>query len=195
MAEPGTRPPPSTRSSSLMPVVIRGVSASSISSRRLTTATSPAKPLRSALRVGVARSVTNSLSVFHSPHAAHWPCHLGKSAPHWVHTYATLRLAINNHPVRSCRNLAEQLVADSAAGLRHFIHGNGIAPQLDAITDHGIRNIGQVDGDHVHGDTPDHLGALPAHGNRRRVGGMTRIAIAIADRHHADAAVTLRTPA
>ena len=38
------------------------------------------------LPAAAAGSTTNSLSEFHAPHSAHWPCHLVWSAPHSEHT-------------------------------------------------------------------------------------------------------------
>ena len=92
---PGTRPPPSTRSNSPMPVLTRAsslwrTSASAVTAgasglpaqllRRLAAAT-PAAPL-----AADAGSTTNSLKVFQAPHSPHCPCHLLWSAPHSEHT-------------------------------------------------------------------------------------------------------------
>ncbi len=89
---PGTSPPPSTRSSSPMPVDTRAssVRVTSLSTVTFGGSTLPAQPERRAAAGAppfpAAGSTTNSDSVFHSPHSAHWPCHLEWSAPHWVQT-------------------------------------------------------------------------------------------------------------
>src|SRR5690606_39739573 len=58
--------------------------------------TLPAQPDRRAAGdfCAAAVSSTISASVSHAPQAAHWPCHLLKSAPQSLQTYAVLALAI-----------------------------------------------------------------------------------------------------
>src|SRR3546814_3150774 len=78
---PCTRPPPSTRSSSPMPVETRASPEwlTSFSAVTLGASTLPAQPLRrdgAAPLIAAADSITNSLSEFHAPHSSHWPCHL-----------------------------------------------------------------------------------------------------------------------
>src|SRR5690606_2334485 len=87
---PATRPPPSTRSNSPMPVDTR-TSSPCCTSRSAVTfggSTLPAQPLRRDAGdfTAAADSSTISDSVSQAPHAPHWPCHLLKSAPHSVHT-------------------------------------------------------------------------------------------------------------
>ena len=49
-------------------------------------------------------AATSSPSVFHSPHASHFPDHLGKSAPHSVHRYTVLtRTATTRLPTAPVR--------------------------------------------------------------------------------------------
>ena len=79
-SEPGTRPPPSTRSSSPMPVLRRGA-------RSALTSRSGTRPRHAARRAGAQRGrpplgARSSTSVFQSPHDGHCPCHLGVCAPH-----------------------------------------------------------------------------------------------------------------
>lgn len=72
-----------------MPVDTRACSdcCTSLSAVILGASALPAQPLRrdvagEALPPGVALSSTISLSVFHTPHSVHCPCHLLYSAPH-----------------------------------------------------------------------------------------------------------------
>ena len=79
-SEPGTRPPPSTRSNSPMPVSRRGRRSAATSRSRMGRA--GAGPLAlgrpAPRRAAGARS---SASEFHSPHAGQRPCHFGLVAP------------------------------------------------------------------------------------------------------------------
>ena len=72
-SEPGTRPPPSTRSSSPMPVDRRSSGAARLA-RGARPASGPRRPVPpcAAPSRGGARSST---SVFHAPQPGHWPCH------------------------------------------------------------------------------------------------------------------------
>src|SRR5205085_3202751 len=87
--EPSTRPPPSTRSNSPMPVDTR-VSLVRLTSRNGVTSAPPPSPAQPPWRVdclpALADSITNSLSVFHASHSPHWPCHLLKLAPQSAQT-------------------------------------------------------------------------------------------------------------
>ena len=90
--DPGTTPPPSTKSNSSMPLAHRSRSEPLTSRSRVAVTTLPpsandalpawrrAAPL-AADGLAVA---TSSTSVFHSPHTSQRPAHLGCSAPHSV---------------------------------------------------------------------------------------------------------------
>ncbi len=81
MALPGTSPPPSTRSSSPMPLRPRGGGASSPDSRPNASARPRAWP--SVLAAGPAEDSPASSSIaFHAPQSPHCPAHLRCSAPH-----------------------------------------------------------------------------------------------------------------
>jgi len=72
--EAGTNPPPSTRSSSAIFTTARGGGAA--------LPCSPTNVTRRPLPVAPGRiSTASSTSVFHSPHASHFPAHLGCTAP------------------------------------------------------------------------------------------------------------------
>ena len=75
--EPGTRPPPSTRSSSPIPVVIRSAAPASTSAS-LTGRT--ARLERLPPPAGAAARCS-STKVFHSPQPGQRPCHFGLSWP------------------------------------------------------------------------------------------------------------------
>ncbi len=79
--EPGTRPPPSTRSSSLNPELKRGVSPVRTAPRRTTSADAePVQPPRR--EPGRAVSPADSASAFQAPQSGHCPDHLGWLPPH-----------------------------------------------------------------------------------------------------------------
>src|SRR5258708_34786633 len=81
--EPGTMPPPSTRSNSPMPDGMRGVSEASTTSYGLGR---PPASLRSdgarPLLAAVGTSCRSSTKLFHSPQSGHRPSHLLLSNPH-----------------------------------------------------------------------------------------------------------------
>ena len=86
---PGTSPPPSTRSSSAMPVGQRG--GGSALPARSTNATRRADP---ALAAGPGRgAIASSTMVFHSPQASQRPAHLGLTAPQLWQTKREVGLA------------------------------------------------------------------------------------------------------
>src|SRR5712692_4785744 len=81
--EPGTMPPPSTRSNSPMPEGMRGVSDASTTSYGLgrppaSLSSDGARPLLAA----VGTSCRSSTKLFHSPQSGHRPSHLLLSNPH-----------------------------------------------------------------------------------------------------------------
>ena len=82
MADPGTTPPPHTRSNSATPVMIRG--GAGVSTSRVSKA-SPA-PRDFMERAGASAPggralVCSSTRVFHAPQAGHWPDHLDWTPP------------------------------------------------------------------------------------------------------------------
>ena len=89
--EPGTMPPPSTKSNSSIPLRQRRSSEPDTSRSRGVTATVPPSPIatlppsrRSAPAPFAAAALGAAISstrVFHSPQLSHRPCHLGYSAP------------------------------------------------------------------------------------------------------------------
>src|SRR3954447_6447152 len=78
-AEPGTMPPPQTRSYSAMPLIRRG--AFSDTPLRSTKSIRRPAPDARPRPFGALSGTASSTSVFHSPHASHLPPHLGKLAP------------------------------------------------------------------------------------------------------------------
>src|SRR5574341_1003884 len=87
VSDPGTRPPPTTKSISLRPVFQRRSPSLGISaSRRGVPATASGPRLPRRLR-GLVRGASSSATVFQAPHPSHRPTHLGYSAPHSVQRY------------------------------------------------------------------------------------------------------------
>src|SRR5215831_4326943 len=90
--EPRTKPPPVTRSSSVMPDDRRG--ASWLLPERLSSA--KVRPLRlERIDTGTLPVVSSSASVFHSPHDSHLPCQRLYAAPQFWQTKERLDLAIS----------------------------------------------------------------------------------------------------
>src|SRR5450756_2949612 len=92
--EPGTRPPPRTRSMSAIPVGMRGTAAAATSESR----TAPeeeevAKDAEAAPPRGGASAERSSTRVLHAPHSGQRPIHCGLCAPQAVQekTVAALR--------------------------------------------------------------------------------------------------------
>src|SRR5439155_957510 len=81
--DPGTMPPPKTKSNSARPVGQRSIASLPMADRRtggppvVTVALRPPRPPDRQS----ARPTTSSTNVFHAPHASHRPAHFGCSAP------------------------------------------------------------------------------------------------------------------
>src|SRR5205807_2339651 len=91
--EPRTKPPPVTRSSSIMPEERRG--ASWLLPVRVSSANfRPLRLLRIETGMVVAPVVSSSESVFHSPQASHLPCQRLYAAPQFWQTKERVDLAI-----------------------------------------------------------------------------------------------------
>ena len=102
--EPGTRPPPSTRSTSPIPLTIRSASALDSSEMGEMAPTANAAVVRSRARAAATgRLMTVSTSVFHASHDGHCPAQRGVSAPHCWQT-CTVRTAGMGEP---CCHAAE----------------------------------------------------------------------------------------
>ena len=84
-AEPGTMPPPVTRSSSTRPVGMRSKVSVGVSAR-LCSATALPLEAREVPRPGWGTSGVSSASVFHSPQPGHLPTQRGDTAPQLWHT-------------------------------------------------------------------------------------------------------------
>ena len=81
-SDPGTTPPPSTRSSSPSPVVSRPVTGSSSASATATGAARAAPPAAAPWPRTGPRAATSSTRLFHSPQPAQRPCQRPSSCPH-----------------------------------------------------------------------------------------------------------------
>ena len=92
VTDPGTRPPPSTLSSSGMPV---GRAAHEpVSTSAIGTALAIGVSRRWVSASARARSTTSSTSVSHPPQPGHRPAHLADSAPHSPHRWTVLSLVM-----------------------------------------------------------------------------------------------------
>ena len=98
VTDPGTRPPPSTRSSSSTPVgwgrdAVR--STVPIGTGSVAASAADATP-------ALTTSSTSSTSEFHAPHAEQRPLHFGSAAPHSVHRWITRRRPMTATIERGC---------------------------------------------------------------------------------------------
>ncbi|MNS46599.1 hypothetical protein D3C72_791020 [compost metagenome] len=99
-SEPGTTPPPSTRSSSPRPVEKRSSSVISIWAIGVGRVLATKAAARAALAVtGAVGATVSSTSVFHSLQSGQRPIHLACSAPQFWQTYLVLILAKVNPPL------------------------------------------------------------------------------------------------
>ncbi len=86
MIDPGTKPPPSTRSTSPIPEVRRAASALVTLEIGETAATPAMARAADGARPPVGRGAAIvSTSVFQASQAGHWPAHFGELAPHCWH--------------------------------------------------------------------------------------------------------------
>src|SRR5438477_687238 len=112
MTDPGTTPPPSTKSNSARPVFHRSTAPLPTSDSR-TGGLSGADAVRRSDRPTVRRiSSGSSTSVFHAPHASHRPAHLGCSAPQSVQRNTERPLGI-----RALGHLAGRVVVEAGVFL------------------------------------------------------------------------------
>src|SRR6185369_10329050 len=129
-AEPATRPPPRTRSSSPMPVGVLSPPASPSTPASGSSAAELADPrIAAALRdVGeTSRRLASSASEFHLPHAGHLPSHLVWRCPHSWQTYSVsgfARLAmfpVNHHAAGDARQRCDDQSGSPANGEVHML--------------------------------------------------------------------------
>src|SRR5688572_15776156 len=93
VAEPATSPPPTARSNSAMPLLIRSGSTTSASRPTSSNGRPPERRLCRAAN-GVTTAPLSSTSVFHSEHSAHWPCQRLETDPQAWQTYRLRGFAI-----------------------------------------------------------------------------------------------------
>ena len=93
-SEPGTIPPPSTRSNSPIPVRSRGTGEVSTSaSGRGRAGAAPREPPRG--RRGRPPPARSSTIVFHASQPGHWPCQRGVGCPHAEQTWMVVGRAMS----------------------------------------------------------------------------------------------------
>ena len=92
-SDPGTIPPPSTRSSSPIPVDSRGTG-DDVDLRERPRPSGPARR-GAAGRPAARRGAASSTSVFHSEHPGHWPCQRGVECPQEEQTWMVVGRAMS----------------------------------------------------------------------------------------------------
>ena len=102
---------------------------------------------------------------------------INRSLAHWAVPVSYTHLLDDRHA--SCKR-TEQLVADRPGSGRHFVGGQALAPEHDRGIDTGVRQLGQIAGQHVHRYTPKGFGALTGNQNGRATRCMARVAVRIA---------------
>src|SRR4051794_32754925 len=100
-ADAGTSPPPSTRSSSAMPMTALGGGSAD-----------PARPTKATLRPACAldagpgrTTIASSSMLFHSPQVSQRPAHFGVTAPHDRHTKRDADLANTTPAVQGSQSV------------------------------------------------------------------------------------------
>src|SRR5918995_5762319 len=175
--EPGTIPPPSTRSSSPIPVARRAVSEYWTSAYSC----APVEPPGSVYRwlspppgaAGDVSGTRSSTSEFHAPHSAQRPIHFGDCPPHSWHTNRTFGsfmcgLAAPRVRVPGSDCLGGIIYAlDTGAHAAEHLPRNGpnrgghlphvddlraLTTQEDDLIARRTGHVRNVDGDHVHRD-------------------------------------------
>ena len=96
--EPGTKPPPRTRSTSPMPDASRAASALSTTAIGVSDGDPRHGARRRCRRERRRGLATVSTSVFHAPHDGHWPAHFGEAAPHCWQRYCVFRAGTSALP-------------------------------------------------------------------------------------------------
>src|SRR4051794_10538867 len=133
-AEPGTMPPPVTRSSSANPVGMRVT----LSVVFVSVSRSAARPFdeRVMPEPGVAATSASSSIVFHSPQVTHLPAQREATAPQLWHTnwsLAALAMCFSGplvDPVDTLAEAGEQLIADGAGAIGEVVDGHAVAHYL-----------------------------------------------------------------
>src|SRR5262245_36699905 len=187
-AEPGTRPPPRTRSSSAMPVGRRGASLAA-AARVSSVARRPLPPLI-AISPGDPDGARSSMMEFHSPHEAHLPDQRLVTAPQAWQTKAREALAMVSAlasdiaPEGAPAEIGEDLVIDGAGVVGEFVRRHIRSDQFDksAAPRELLRHPAYVEYGEVHRDPAD-----DRRGMRPEIAGVTLLAIG--DRERPEEAV------
>ena len=82
-------------------------------------------------------------------------------------------------------HLAQQLIADRPRRLGDLLHRQPLAPEDHLLPDGRLRALAQIQAEHVHGNPPHDRHPLAIDQYRRAAGHVARIAVAVADGHHA----------
>src|SRR5690348_2244131 len=169
-AEPGTRPPPQTRSNSAMPL-----------SRRATACATPSRPTKASLRplpwpspLGALSRAASSTSVFQPPQSSQRPAHFGCAVPHcWQTKRAWARAMFRLHHCSKGAHL--HLDRALGASVDELVNVR-VARPIDLVLGAGPDNTPFVD----HGDTVGDL-ARARHVMGDGDGGGAKVAHALHD--------------
>src|SRR6476620_6738506 len=202
-AEPGTRPPPSTRSNSAMPVGSRG--ASRVSVCRPSKEAALRLPPLIATRAGGSRGLLDDAVPFPAGRACAGParghCPTGLADKGFGGFGHDVLLAAQIEAQSAGPEIGENLVVDGASVGGKLVGRDILADQLDpsvALGNH-LGHIGHIDGDEIHGHAAEQrrrmgfkvdLQALLAIAGRQR----TEDAVGIPDREDGDARRSLKRP-
>lgn len=151
--DPGTKPPPRTRSNSPLPLESRLTSDISTSSRTCTFEEG-ANPAKRSTPPEV--FAATSMRVFHSPHSAHWPAHLALSAPHSRQLYRLrffvlpLAISIYLYSRDPGRYAAQQFIRDRICPTGYNLHPELWAPQLGDVALLNLATPRQIQRHHIH---------------------------------------------
>src|SRR6266545_1292706 len=125
VTDPGTMPPPRTKSNSASPVFQRSML--SDGTWESWTGLGPGDPFRRSI-FPTFRPIDSSTKVFHAPHASHLPAHFGCSAPQSVQRNTERAL-----DTRGLRGIARRVVVEAGEFLLEMqLHGPGRAVALFA---------------------------------------------------------------
>src|SRR5690606_22698149 len=191
-SDPGTMPPPSTRSNSLMPVVSRSASTTSTSAYSVARWPPGAGAALRALTAAPAPT-GSSTSEFHAPQSGQRPSHFGDWKPQDWHEKRVrdfmAAASVFELPLDPRAQSTDDFPRDGADRGRHLTRRN-LVVALPADDHHlvaGIdRHVRHVDGEHVHRDGADDRRAAAAHQHHAAAGQARIEAVGVAGRHDRD---------
>ena len=113
--DPTTRPPPSTRSNSSLPVPRRAID--SVATEPSVCTPAVGARLAKRLRLPARSSATDSCKVFQAVQWGHWPDHFGEMPAQSVQTYWVLALAMDS---RQCLRVQSSTSTATRGAIAHI---------------------------------------------------------------------------